>query len=114
MEEVLIEEYDENDWPIRPKKLNEMSKSQTQIIKQADVVMLLYLMGEEFDEETIRENYIYYEKRTLHGSSLSPSIYAIMGLRTGDTSKAYRYSAKICIYRSSGSAKEYERRDSCG
>lgn len=91
MEEVLIEEYDENDWPIRPKKLNEMSKSQTQIIKQADVVMLLYLMGEEFDEETIRENYIYYEKRTLHGSSLSPSIYAIMGLRTGDTSKAYRY-----------------------
>lgn len=91
LEEVLIEEYDENDWPIRPKKLNEMSKSQTQIIKQADVVMLLYLMGEEFDEETIRENYKYYEKRTLHGSSLSPSIYAIMGLRTGDTSKAYRY-----------------------
>lgn len=91
LEEVLIEEYDENDWPIRPKKLNEMSKSQTQIIKQADVVMLLYLMGQEFDKETLKENYDYYEKRTLHGSSLSPSIYAIMGLRTGDTSKAYRY-----------------------
>ena len=40
LEEVLIEKYDENDWPIRPEKLNHMNKSQTQIIKQADVVML--------------------------------------------------------------------------
>ena len=27
--------------------------------------MLLHLMGNEFDEETIKENYAYYEKRTL-------------------------------------------------
>lgn len=36
-------------------------------------------------------NYSYYEKRTMHGSSLSPSIYAIMGLKVGDPSRAYRY-----------------------
>ena len=45
----------------------------------------------EFDEETIKENYAYYEKRTLHGSSLSPSIFSVMGLKVGDDSKAYRY-----------------------
>ncbi len=91
LKEVLIEEYDENDWPIRPAALNSVKKMETQIIKQADVVMLMHLLGEEFDEETKKINYEYYEKRTLHGSSLSPSIYAIMGLKVGDDSKAYRY-----------------------
>lgn len=91
LQDVTIEAYDENDWPIRPEALNTVPKSQTQIIKQADVVMLLHLMGEEFDEETKKKNYAYYEKRTLHGSSLSPSIYSIMGLHVGDETKAYRY-----------------------
>lgn len=91
LENVVIEKYDENDWPIRPEALKNRRARETQIIKQADVVMLLHLMGEEFDEETKKLNYAYYEKRTLHGSSLSPSIYAIMGLKVGDNSKAYRY-----------------------
>ena len=91
LKEVLIEHYDKNDWPIRPKALKTTKTSETQIIKQADVVMLLHLLGEEFDEETMKQNYSYYEKRTMHGSSLSPSIYAIMGLKVGDASRAYRY-----------------------
>lgn len=91
LKEVLIEKHDKNDWPIRPEALKTMKTSETQIIKQADVVMLLHLLGEEFDEETKRLNYSYYEKRTMHGSSLSPSIYAIMGLKVGDASRAYRY-----------------------
>lgn len=91
LQEVTIQEYDKNDWPIRPAELKTMKTKETQIIKQADVVMLLHLMGEEFDEETTKLNYSYYEKRTLHGSSLSPSIYSIMGLKVGDDTKAYRY-----------------------
>lgn len=91
LEEVTIEAYDENDWPVRPGILKRIPIEQTQIIKQADVVMLLHLLGEEFDEETKLKNYAYYEKRTLHGSSLSPSIYSVMGLHVGDESKAYRY-----------------------
>ncbi len=94
---VTIEEYDEKDWPIKPEILKTVDKSRTQIIKQADVVMLLHLMGEEFDEETQRENYAYYEKRALHGSSLSPSIYAIMGLKVGDSKKAYRYLRRAAM-----------------
>lgn len=91
LHEVTIQEYDKNDWPIRPAELKTMKTRETQIIKQADVVMLLHLMGEEFDEEMTKLNYSYYEKRTLHGSSLSPSIYSIMGLKVGDDTKAYRY-----------------------
>lgn len=94
---VTIEEYDDKDWPIKPEILKTVDKSKTQIIKQADVVMLLHLMGEEFDPETQKENYTYYEKRALHGSSLSPSIYAIMGLKVGDPSKAYRYLRRAAL-----------------
>ena len=97
LQDVTIEACDENDWPIRPKALETVPRSQTQIIKQADVVMLLHLLGEEFDEETRNKNYAYYEKRTLHGSSLSPSIYSVMGLRVGDETKAYRYLCRAAF-----------------
>lgn len=97
LEDVVIEKYDKNDWPIKPEILNHKKKSETQIIKQADVVMLLHLMGEEFSEEMTKLNYSYYEKRTLHGSSLSPSIYAVMGLKVGDGSKAYRYLRRAAM-----------------
>lgn len=97
LKDVTIEAYDENDWPIRPEALKTIPKSQTQIIKQADVVMLLHLMGEEFDQETKQKNYAYYEKRSLHGSSLSPSIYSIVGLLVGDERKAYRYLRRAAL-----------------
>ena len=91
LKDIVIEKYDKNDWPIKPEILKQVKISDTQIIKQADVVMLLHLLTDEFDEKTLIENYKYYEKRTLHGSSLSPSIYSIMGLKINDTNKAYRY-----------------------
>ena len=53
LDNVTIEQYDENDWPVRPEALKTKKASETQITKQADVVMLLHLLGEEFDEETI-------------------------------------------------------------
>lgn len=97
LEDITIEEYDDNDMPVRPAKFLAMDREKTQIIKQADVVMLMYLLGNEFDSETRRINYDYYEKRTLHGSSLSPSIYAIMGLNTGNSSMAYRYLKRASL-----------------
>jgi kojibiose phosphorylase len=39
-------------------------------------------------------NYEYYEKRTLHGSSLSLCTYALMGLEVGKRRKAYNYFMK--------------------
>lgn len=91
LEDCIIEKYDKNDWPIRPEILKTMPVYKTRLIKQADIVMLLHLLREEFTEQEIKDNYYYYEKRTMHGSSLSPSIYAITGLKIGDAKKAYRY-----------------------
>jgi kojibiose phosphorylase len=38
-----------------------------------------------------RANFEYYEARTLHTSSLSPSIHAIIGIEVGDTTRAVQY-----------------------
>ena len=56
---------------------------QMQVSKQADIVMLFYLMPELFDEEEIRKNFVYYEERTLHDSSLSMCIHALVSARLG-------------------------------
>jgi len=64
------------------------------LLKQADVVLLLYLFLDRFSPEVKKKNYRYYEARTMHKSSLSPCIYALMGLETGDHHSAYKYFLK--------------------
>lgn len=54
-----------------------------QILKQADVVMLLYLLPNLFSEDISRKNLLYYENKTIHDSSLSKSIHAIVAARLG-------------------------------
>ena len=63
----------------------------SKIIKQADVVMLLYLLWERFPAEVREANFRYYEPRTGHGSSLSPAIHAAMAARLGHVELAERY-----------------------
>lgn len=58
-------------------------------IKQADVMQGIYNFEEEFDTEVIKKNFDFYEPRTLHESSLSPSVYSIMASRIGYVQKAY-------------------------
>lgn len=58
-------------------------------IKQADTLQGVYLFEEEFDKETIRRNFAFYEPRTVHESSLSPCVHGILAARLGDTDKAY-------------------------
>lgn len=65
----------------------------TQVIKQPDVLMLAYLLPDLFDERTLIANYHYYTPRTDHtyGSSLGPSIQAIMACRLGKQEDAYEH-----------------------
>lgn len=65
----------------------------TQVIKQPDVLMLQYLLAERFGPEQVRINYEYYSPRTdhEHGSSLGPSISAIMACRVGDRAAGYEH-----------------------
>src|SRR5574340_968627 len=65
--------------------------NQTQIIKQPDMVMLMYLLPEEFTPESIQANFDYYTARTdlSYGSSLGPAIQAIMAARLDNPESAY-------------------------
>lgn len=63
----------------------------SQIVKQADVVLLLHLLGDRFPPEVHEANFRYYEPRTAHGSSLSPPIHALAAARLGDFATADRY-----------------------
>lgn len=66
----------------------------TQIIKQADVVMLLVLLGDHYPRRVWEANYRFYEPRTSHDSSLSASMHALMAARLGDLKEAERYFQK--------------------
>ncbi len=63
----------------------------SQVIKQADVVMLLALLWDRFDAPLRVTNFGYYEPRCGHGSSLSPAIHALVAARLGDVELAARY-----------------------
>ncbi|WP_253377160.1 glycoside hydrolase family 65 protein [unidentified bacterial endosymbiont] len=67
-------------------EVNEM-----QILKQADVVMLNYLLPEKFTSQQCAANLAFYEPRTIHDSSLSKSIHGIVSARCGDTDRAYAF-----------------------
>lgn len=66
----------------------------SQVIKQADVVMLLALLWDRFPAAAREANFRFYEPRCGHGSSLSPPIHALVAARLGDTELAVRYLAQ--------------------
>jgi kojibiose phosphorylase len=63
----------------------------SQIIKQPDVVMLLYLLWDRFTPAVREANFRFYDARTDHGSSLSPPVHAAFAARLGDVALAERY-----------------------
>jgi kojibiose phosphorylase len=67
--------------------------NETQVIKQPDVLMLLNLHRNRFSESQLRVNYDYYTPRTdiTFGSSLGPSIQAMMACELGDSQAAYEH-----------------------
>ena len=58
-------------------------------IKQADVLQGIYFFEDQFDLETIRRNFEYYEPRTVHESSLSPCVHVILANLLEMDDKAY-------------------------
>ena len=63
----------------------------SQVLKQADVVALLALRGEEFPPAVQRANFAYYAPRCAHGSSLSRAMHAVVAARLGEMALASRY-----------------------
>jgi alpha,alpha-trehalose phosphorylase len=61
------------------------------VIKQADVILLMLQLGDQFGRDLKIRNYDYYEPKTTHDSSLSPAIYSILASEIGYKNQAYNY-----------------------
>lgn len=86
-EQTLVKDLDPAQRPINQKwSWDRILRSC--FIKQADVLQGLYFFGEEFDLDTLRRNFYFYEPRTVHESSLSPCVHAVLAARLGDLEKA--------------------------
>jgi alpha,alpha-trehalose phosphorylase len=62
-----------------------------QVIKQADVVLAMFLLGDAFPAETKKRNFDFYDPLTTGDSSLSSCVEAIIAAQVGDVDKAIRY-----------------------
>ena len=62
-----------------------------QVIKQADVVLAMFLLGDAFSSEAKKRNFEFYDPLTTGDSSLSSRVEAIIAAQVGDTEKAIRY-----------------------
>ena len=71
---------------------------ETQIIKQADVLMAHFLIPDGVAEGSLAPNLDHYLPRTAHGSSLSPAVHAALLARAGRADEAldlFRIAAAI-------------------
>ena len=62
-----------------------------QVIKQADVVLAMVLLGNEFTTEQKRRNFDYYDRLTTGDSSLSACMQSIVAAEIGAEDKALEY-----------------------
>lgn len=68
-----------------------------QVIKQTDLVLAMFLLGDEFTDENKKKNFDYYDDLTVADSSLSVCIQSIMASKVGYMDKAFDY-AKESIF----------------
>lgn len=82
----------------------------SQVIKQADIVMLMALLGDEVgSREVMINNFNTYYPRTDHGSSLSPAMHAWVAARLGLDEEAYHmfeHAAWIDLKDNKGNVKD--------
>ncbi len=68
-----------------------------QVIKQADVVLALWLAGERFSIEDKRRDFAYYEPLTVHDSSLSAVAHAVVASEIGELDCAFGYLRRCAL-----------------
>ena len=89
-EQILVRDLPAEDRPINQKwSWDRILRSC--FIKQADVLQGLYFLEHRYDLDTIRRNFDFYEPRTVHESSLSPCVHAILAAKLGDEARAYEF-----------------------
>lgn len=68
-----------------------------QVVKQADLVLAMYLCGDAFTPEQKRINFDYYERLTVRDSSLSACSQAVMAAEVGHVALAYDYLGEAAL-----------------
>ncbi len=63
----------------------------SQVIKQADILLATFLLGDRFTAEEKKRNFDYYDPLTTHDSSLSVCIQSILASEIGYHDKALEY-----------------------
>lgn len=89
-EQVMVRDLDKKHYPIHQNwSWDRILRSC--FIKQADVLQGMYFFEDDYDEETLRRNFDFYEARTIHESSLSPCVHSILAAKLGDEKRAYEF-----------------------
>lgn len=78
------------------KDFNSEQISKIQVSKQADVMLLFFLLEDLFPFKVKKASWNYYEPRTIHGSSLSLSTHAILACDMKDIGLAYSLFNRAC------------------
>ena len=78
------------------KDYNQEQITKMQVSKQADVMVLFYLLEEQFSAAVKRASWDYYEPRCLHDSSLSLSTHSVLACDNGDVALGYQMFEKAC------------------
>ena len=68
-----------------------------QVVKQADLVLALYLRGDAFSPEAKTRNFEYYEPLTVRDSSLSAFVQAVVAAEVGHLELAYDYFGEAAL-----------------
>lgn len=89
-EQILVSDLPKSERPINQKwSWDRILRSC--FIKQADVLQGLYFFEDQYDIDTIRRNFDFYEPRTVHESSLSPCVHSILAAKLNDETRAYAF-----------------------
>lgn len=68
-----------------------------QVIKQADVILAMFLLGDKFSPEAKKRNFEFYDPLTTGDSSLSSCIEAIIAAQIGNMKKAIQYGVAALL-----------------
>ncbi len=68
-----------------------------QVVKQADLVLAMYLCTDEFTEEQKARNFAYYEALTVRDSSLSACVQSVLAAEVGHAELARDYLGEAAL-----------------
>jgi beta-phosphoglucomutase len=96
LKDVNLSDYGPRDRSIQA-VLGMDETNQSQVLKQPDVLMLLYLMRDTqaflYRHDVLQKNWNYYAPRTdaTYGSSLCPAIHSVLAAKLGEAAEAYKH-----------------------